>query len=194
MTRDSGTGLYGPAEAARRLGVPPSTLRVYAKVFEGVLSANARGAPESPGRAFRHRRYSLEDVETLGRIKALLAAGLTYDGVRAQLAGALGAPAKGADDRPAPTGAGASSASVPSVVDRSAAEGDAHADGRHAASSAESMVTALGEIRDQLDAIARALDLQSESLGTLGSRLDRLEARLDRWERSIHLATEEKGS
>src|SRR6185437_1802546 len=167
MTTDSAPGLYSPGQAARLLGLPPSTLRVYATMFERVLSPAARAVIHAPGRPFRHRRYSLADVEMLGRIKALMATGLTYDAVFAQLAGSLGASTPPlSTSRPATESSAlveADQLAEPSMLD-----------------TVGPVLGALGDLLDQLDAIARALDGQSEAIARLDSRLDAIDARLDR--------------
>src|SRR5262245_56797758 len=76
-----------PAEVAEMLGIPPSTLRTYATEFGSLLSAGAQGDLPGVGRAFRHRRYSHNDLAVLTRAKTLLDAGLSYLVALAQLAG-----------------------------------------------------------------------------------------------------------
>lgn len=180
MTVDSAPGLYSPGEAARLLGLPSSTLRVYATMFERVLSPAARGVIHAPGRPFRHRRYSLADVEMLGRIKALMATGLTYDAVLAQLAGSLGGaipPLRGeaSTSRPVlPSSTVHSVAQPPSLNDT-----DQLAE-RSKSDTIAPVLGALGDLLDHLDAIARALEGQSEAIARLESRLAAIETRLDR--------------
>lgn len=76
---------HPPREAARLLGIPPSTLRTYATEFATLLSTEAGPIiTEGSGRS-RHRRYTDEDLVTLRRIKDLLEAGLSYEVARRQL-------------------------------------------------------------------------------------------------------------
>ncbi len=82
--RSSGA-IYTPRQVASLLGVPASTLRSYAVEFSDLLSAAARGTTGGTG-SYRHRRYTAADVALLERAKVLLAAGLSYRAVAAQLA------------------------------------------------------------------------------------------------------------
>lgn len=182
MTIDSSTGMYSPGEAARLLGLPPSTLRVYATMFERVLSPAARGVIHAPGRPFRHRRYSLADVEVLGRIKALMATGLTYDAVLAQLAGSMGgATPPLRDETSASRAAVPSSTALPAAGPSSLDDTDLLAEPSKSDTIAP-VLGALADLLDQLDAIARALDGQREAIARLDSRLEAIEARLNRGE------------
>src|SRR5579884_1860176 len=79
--------VYLPKDVATLLGVSPSTLRVYSSTFNEFLSSNARRDPFEPGPPFRHRRYTLDDVALLERVKAFLDAGLNYRQIRSQLLG-----------------------------------------------------------------------------------------------------------
>jgi DNA-binding transcriptional MerR regulator len=80
-----GEGWFTPARVAEFLELPPSTLRTYASEFGQLLSPNARSSDAAEGRAFRHRRYSFEDLAILGRAKSLVEAGLSYRAALAQL-------------------------------------------------------------------------------------------------------------
>lgn len=72
---------YAPAEAARRAGVAPSTLRSYAAmtVYRQFFS---RGARPQPG---QRRQYSGDDVRLVAYIAAQSAAGLPHQTIAAQL-------------------------------------------------------------------------------------------------------------
>ncbi|MGH2461833.1 MAG: MerR family transcriptional regulator [Chloroflexota bacterium] len=181
MNDDPRPGLYGAGEAARLLGLPASMLRAYASIFAAVLSADAQGAGHGPGHTVRHRRYTLDDLEALGRAKALLATGLTYDAVHAQLAGTLWASIPRRSDD---SGPGRGSPRARPLTPRVAAA-DPGAEPPAERSEATVVGPAPGMLDDlagQLDAIARALDDQSQAIAGVAARLDALEARLARWE------------
>ena len=78
-------GSLAPREVEGILGIPPSTLRVYAARFASLLSSGAEGGLRPGGRGFGHRRYTTADVAILEKIKALLDTGLSYDLVGAEL-------------------------------------------------------------------------------------------------------------
>jgi len=78
------TSLLRPADAARQLGIPASTLRRWSRRFAAFLSPEANGAARENG--FRsHRRYTPEDLRVLARCKTLLSAGRTFEQVAAML-------------------------------------------------------------------------------------------------------------
>ncbi len=64
---------FRPKEAARRLGIPTSTLRLWSMRFVPLLSEHAASAQG------RHRRYSEEDLRVLQRAGELLRAGSTFE-------------------------------------------------------------------------------------------------------------------
>lgn len=78
MARDGGT--MPPGEAARRLGIAASTLRIYSVKLGGALSASANRL-EGVGA----RRYEESDLRVLGRAKELLGRGMTYGRVLDEL-------------------------------------------------------------------------------------------------------------
>ena len=99
-----------PAEAAKRLGMPPSTLRVYSTKFGEMLSDAASNPPVSSDGRTGHRLYSDRDLVILAKAKEALARGLTYDQALAELR-TVYAPAK-VRARTAPSGNGGSPASL----------------------------------------------------------------------------------
>ena len=78
-------GTWKPADAAKKLGMPPSTLRVYSTKFAELLSESASNPPVSPDGRTGHRLYSDRDLTILGKAKELLSRGLTYDQALAEL-------------------------------------------------------------------------------------------------------------
>ena len=68
------------AEAAARSGLPESTLRYWERI--GLLN------PIDRDESSRHRRYTRDDVATLGTLGNLRAVGLSIEDMRAYLAGA----------------------------------------------------------------------------------------------------------
>ncbi|MHB8991711.1 MAG: MerR family transcriptional regulator [Chloroflexota bacterium] len=85
---------YRPQEVADKLGISPSTLRLWSNRFASALSDQARKiAPGGAGTAAQ-RRYRDEDLETLIKAKELLSQGLTYEETKRRLRQA-------ADPRPA---------------------------------------------------------------------------------------------
>lgn len=75
-----------PAEVATRIGLAPSTLRLYSVRFAALLSPGAANPPPSADGRPGHRTYTRADVAVLQRAKALLDDGLTYDEALAALA------------------------------------------------------------------------------------------------------------
>lgn len=71
--------LLKPAEAAQRLGMPPSTLRVYSTRFADLLSESASNPPAFPNGKPGHRLYTQRDLVVLGKAKELVDQGLTYE-------------------------------------------------------------------------------------------------------------------
>ena len=70
--------LTRPADAARQLGIPASTLRRWSRRFAPFLSPEANGAARENG-SRGHRRYTPQDLEVLARCKALLSEGRTFE-------------------------------------------------------------------------------------------------------------------
>lgn len=77
---------YRPGEAARTLGVASATLRRYSVRFSDYLSPSASAAVAQGGGALK-RSYTESDIVLLKRASGLLDQGLTFDQVRARLAG-----------------------------------------------------------------------------------------------------------
>ena len=76
--------LLRPADAARQLGLPASTLRRWSRRFASFLSPEANGAArENGGRG--HRRYTPRDMAVLAHCKILLSEGYTFEQVAAAL-------------------------------------------------------------------------------------------------------------
>jgi DNA-binding transcriptional MerR regulator len=76
--------LIRPADAARQLGIPASTLRRWSRRFASFLSPEANGAARENG-SRGHRRYTPDDLAVLARCKELLSAGRTFEQVTAML-------------------------------------------------------------------------------------------------------------
>jgi DNA-binding transcriptional MerR regulator len=70
--------LYSPKDAAQRLDIASSTLRLWASRFATYLSNSANPIPGPSGRVGK-RTYNTQDIETLARVKSLLTGGLTFD-------------------------------------------------------------------------------------------------------------------
>lgn len=177
--------LYSPGEVAELLDIPSSTLRVYAATFEGVLSASARRGAGPPTRPFRHRRYSLDDIAMLGRVKALLESGLTYRAILAQLTGSARPPGVRRHDRrrfPRPDPA------PPARPGDDQRPWPNRSDGIAEVANPPD-VDAVGEIirsaLDRLAAIEDALAAYQKSVERLDSRLDLLDAVLARIEAAL---------
>jgi DNA-binding transcriptional MerR regulator len=78
--------LYRPREIASKLGIAPSTLRLWSVQFARQLSDQARKASAENSGPWAQRRYTEEDLELLLQVKSLMAQGLTYDEVKRRLA------------------------------------------------------------------------------------------------------------
>ncbi|MBI4506570.1 MAG: MerR family transcriptional regulator [Chloroflexi bacterium] len=83
--------LFRAGEVAGRLGIPPSTLRLYSVRFAAWLSEGA-ASPGAGGGRRGHRTYDEDDVSVLARVKDLLSRGRTVAEVQA----ALDAPTRAA--------------------------------------------------------------------------------------------------
>ncbi len=77
--------LIRPADAARQLGIPASTLRRWSRRFAPFLSPEANGAARENG-SRGHRRYMPDDLVVLARCKVLLSQGRTFEQVTEMLA------------------------------------------------------------------------------------------------------------
>jgi len=75
---------HRPQEAAQRLGIAPSTLRLWSTHFANELSDLARKVDPGGG-SIAQRRYTDEDIRVLSQVKQLLGQGLTYDEVKRRL-------------------------------------------------------------------------------------------------------------
>ncbi len=76
---------YRPQEIAEKLGIAPSTLRLWSTRFANLLSNSARKDPETNPGPWAQRRYIDSDLEALLQVKALLGQGLTYEDARRRL-------------------------------------------------------------------------------------------------------------
>jgi len=76
---------YRPQEAAQRLGIASSTLRLWSSQFANELSNSARKVASRDGEPIAQRRYTDEDLRVLAQVKELLAQGLTYEEVKRRL-------------------------------------------------------------------------------------------------------------
>lgn len=83
---------WKPAEAARKLGMPPSTLRVYSTKFTELLSEAASNPPVSADGRTGHRLYCERDLVVLAKAKEALGRGLTYEQALAELRPLYGSP------------------------------------------------------------------------------------------------------
>jgi len=101
-----GEELLKPAAAAERLGLRPSTLRVYSARFAELLSESAGNPKPFPEGKAGHRLYTSRDLTVLGKAKELLEQGLTYD----QALEEMRAAGLGLRARPRPSVASASEA------------------------------------------------------------------------------------
>jgi DNA-binding transcriptional MerR regulator len=79
--------VYRPQDVAEKLGIAPSTLRLWSQHFANQLSNAARKAPSEGGSSPAQRRYTDEDVRALSQVKTLLSQGQTYDEVKRKLRG-----------------------------------------------------------------------------------------------------------
>ena len=77
--------LMPPNDAARALGISPSTLRRWSAEFADWLSDTAGRPQHSPQGEPAHRRYTAADVAVLGQVGDLLRQGLTYRQITARL-------------------------------------------------------------------------------------------------------------
>ncbi len=77
--------VHRPREVAQKLGISPSTLRLWSNQFSHELSELARKEGSSGAGPTAQRRYTAEDLQTLAQVKELLAEGLTYEETRRKL-------------------------------------------------------------------------------------------------------------
>lgn len=76
---------YRPQDAAQRLGIASSTLRLWSAHFAGELSEIARKVDPGGGGSIAQRRYTDDDIRVLSQVKQLLGQGLTYEEVKHRL-------------------------------------------------------------------------------------------------------------
>lgn len=76
---------YRPQEVADRLGISPSTLRLWSNHFASELSDQARKIAAGGAGSAAQRRYGDEDLDTLVKAKELLGQGLTYEETKRRL-------------------------------------------------------------------------------------------------------------
>ncbi len=98
--------VYRPLEVAQRLGISPSTLRLWSNHFAPLLSAQARKAPIGAAAPAAQRRYTDQDVDLLTRARDLLSQGLTYEETNRTLRKAESLPSAAACERPSKPEAG----------------------------------------------------------------------------------------
>lgn len=161
-----------PAEAAKRLGMPPSTLRVYSTKFAEMLSDGASNPPVSSDGRTGHRLYSDRDLVILAKAKEALARGLTYDQALAELR-TLYAPAKVRTRAAAPSNGGGAVSLAVGQIEAMVAPLMA---GIQSAQKAAEAWQALAEER------ARENDELKQRLKAVELRVERLE---QRWEQLI---------
>lgn len=186
--RAAGSALprYLPHEVAELLGIPPSTLRLYAAQFDPLLSPSARRDPLEPGPPYRHRRYTLEDVALLERARRLVEAGLSYQQARRQLAGEapdlVVTPTRRrlVYRRSSPIKA-ASSDHSPSLTPRTAPMPLDPASPDLAARTASALETVL----ERLTTVESLLRAQCQLAESLDRRLEAIEGRVAQMERAL---------
>ncbi len=86
--------LYRPQDIAAKLGIAPSTLRLWSSNFAAHLSSPARKNAGNGGAPWAQRRYTEEDLDVLLQVKGLMTQGYTYLEARQRLS-ALPASAEG---------------------------------------------------------------------------------------------------
>jgi len=190
--------VYRPSEAASRLGIPPSTLRLYAARFADLLSSAAGGGAQRDTAEGRHRRYTPEDLAVLAEIRRLLAAGLSSELVRLQLGGGQQQARLSLPAGPAQPPSGRSIRRT-----RRASQGRRSSARLHVGGSPESeegdhpgLDERLTEVRrwieeelanvvERLDQIAVRLETAVTGIETLARRLDHLDGRLGDLERVL---------
>lgn len=76
---------HRPQEAAQRLGIASSTLRLWSSHFANELSDIARKVDPGGGGSAAQRRYTDDDIRILSQVKQFLGQGLTYEEVKRRL-------------------------------------------------------------------------------------------------------------
>ncbi len=154
---------YRPQEAAQRLGIASSTLRLWSSQFANELSNSARKVASRDGEPIAQRRYTDEDLRLLAQVKELLAQGLTYEEVKRRLR--------------------------PPVVERAPRERPAAAQPRHelldrdeaapAAAFSEEVQLSIAGLKEALAAKDKTIAALKESLGFLDVYLHALKEERD---------------
>lgn len=162
-----GEELLRPAEVCRRLGMPPSTLRIYSTKFAEVLSESAaRPAVGGEGKV-GYRLYTERDLVVLKKAKELLAQGLTYEQVLAELRLVVPGRVRGKGSATVGEGGGEVGVTVSGEMEKVLAVlSRAVASSEKAADASQVMVT---EIRGQIEQLV-------ERLGRVEAVVERLES------------------
>ncbi|MDA8188793.1 MAG: MerR family transcriptional regulator [Dehalococcoidales bacterium] len=159
--------LLKPAEVCEKLAMPPSTLRVYSTRFADVLSETARKPPVGPDGRVGHRLYNGRDLVVLTKAKELLAQGLTYEQVLAELRLTVpGAKARGRVAGPAEV-ASAAGPAVEGVETFGAA-----------------LRLAVGAADKAVDTLKSVADRQAREIDELRARVSDIEKRLKELEQA----------
>lgn len=165
-----------PAEVGKRLGMPPSTLRIYSAKFAEVLSESAARPPVTPEGKVGYRLYTERDLVVLRKAKELLAQGLTYDQVLAELRLVVpgrvrsrgGAPAGEVEVVEGSVGAGIEGERMLAVLARAVASAERSADTCQAL--VREIRAEIGELRERVERVEADLE-RVESKKGLWSRL-----------------------
>jgi DNA-binding transcriptional MerR regulator len=196
--------VYRPSEAASRLGIPPSTLRLYAARFADLLSSAAGGGAQRDTAEGRHRRYTPEDLAVLAEIRRLLAAGLSSELVRLQLGGGQqqarlsfpdgsSLPSAGRSIRRAPRASRGRGSGARLHVGESPGSGGGEHPGldERLTETRRWIAEELASVAERLDQIAARLEAAVTGIDMLARRLDHLDRRLDDLERVLTEGPEE---
>lgn len=165
--------LLKPAEVGKRLGMPPSTLRIYSTKFAEVLSEGAARPPVTSEGKVGYRLYTERDLVVLRKAKELLAQGLTYDQVLAELRLVVPGRVRSRGGAPAGEGegelggGGVGGERMLAVLARAVASAER---------SAETCQTLVGEIRAEIGEL-------KERIGRVEADLVRVESKKGLWSR-----------
>ncbi len=159
--------VFKPAEVCQRLGMPPSTLRIYSTKFAEVLSDSAARPAVSADGKVGYRVYTGRDLVVLKKAKELLNQGLTYDQVLAELRlsvpGRVRARAVGVGVSDAGSGAGSGEGAV------SVTPGD--------------LEKVLGVLARAVASAERSAEISQSLVKEIRTEMDELRSRIDRVER-----------